>query len=772
MTDITPEQLVEEYINDIFGNRLTAEEHSLAVQIAKEIYYETASNAEPLAQWRERVSQFEQDLHTRLSQAETPEQRAALRFAYLYLHDVASEAATNIFSNPPEGLTYLEHGLEHAEDFLAQGETAAAVRELVLKLYVNAGVTLGQAPFLDAEKKLALYQRGLEHAEDFLEQGETAASVRELVLQLYNIGFSGTYYNTGQTGQVISLLPINGLWTWVALAQLKPNDWQTQMGAWQILLGISPAPAHFTVAFQTLLRTMVLNWHCSSHPHRHFGFIPTPTLLAISEGLYAVEQATDNQKLQTVYQRLVTIADAPFMQTINAWQAEQHKIQQTLDTLDKPFWWYRWQRWWLNREIQNYQQLIQTEQDLAKESDDWQRAVQQAEFAQIDWLASAIDKHLDWSTQGLTDLSAIALAVLLASDSVQTGQTPELRLEAWQPSPPWQAAASLRAALAASDWQTWADNPNKPVLYQWTNALERNDTVQRLTIVWAVEDQPQPKLQAWLRELVTDNPPTLPTQLRLAWHSAQTQAKQLAPILTALTDATFQDNLFAARDYTDNDYQQALAAIILGDVKTQLEQNVRRWLEQQVLADAAGGDSDVLKTFNTLKYRFTRAAALYRNPRAAQLEQAVHDWAKVLLEENLQGFKNLEGLGKLENLQGFKNLEGLGKLENLQGFKNLEGLWEILERARVGLAGLSLELPTDWQHTLGTELWQALTYSIMRLGEGHKPTAQEMWPPLETWLKTIKNHPRFKRVNNISVPKKRYSNRFLTQRGNDCGCYG
>ena len=63
-------------------------------------------------------------------------------------------------------------------------------------------------------------------------------------------------------------------------------------------------------------------------------------------------------------------------------------------------------------------------------------------------------------------------------------------------------------------------------------------------------------------------------------------------------------------------------------------------------------------------------------------------------------------------------------LENLQGLKNLEGLWDILERARVGLAGLTLRLPEDWAKTLGKELWQDLAISIRSLSEGHKPTAQ------------------------------------------------
>ncbi len=190
MSNKTPEQRAEKDVNRFFDNRLTTEEHNLAVQIVKEIFQETASKDLAWAEWRERVSQFEQDLHIRLSQAE-PSQRATLRFAILFLQQIADDAARNIFSNPQESLIYLERGIEHAENFLTQGETAAEVREEVLRLYVNAGNTLGAAPFNDAERKLETYQRGIEHAENFLTQGETAAGVRERVLNLY--------FNAGNT---------------------------------------------------------------------------------------------------------------------------------------------------------------------------------------------------------------------------------------------------------------------------------------------------------------------------------------------------------------------------------------------------------------------------------------------------------------------------------------------------------------------------------------------------------------------------------------------
>ncbi len=198
MTDETLEQRAEQIVNYNFSNRLSAEEHRLAIEITKEIYL--SPEELPFDIWHEHVSQFDQQLQTRLSQAETPEQRAVLRFASLLLQSVAEDAATSIFSNRQQSLAYLEQGLKHAEAFLSDGETTSGVREQVLQLYVNAVGTLEQLGQVD--KAVETAQRGLKHAEAFLSDGETTSGVREQVLQLY-VNAVGTLEQLGQVDKAV-----------------------------------------------------------------------------------------------------------------------------------------------------------------------------------------------------------------------------------------------------------------------------------------------------------------------------------------------------------------------------------------------------------------------------------------------------------------------------------------------------------------------------------------------------------------------------------------
>ncbi|MCK5523412.1 MAG: hypothetical protein KAI83_09800, partial [Thiomargarita sp.] len=432
MSNLTPEQLAEEDVNRFFGNRLTTEEHNLAVQIEKEIFYKTESNA--LAEWRERVSQFEQDLHTRLSQAE-PSQRAALRFAILFLQYIASEAARNLFNNPRESLIYLERGIEHAENFLTQGETAAGVREQILKLYFNAGVTLRTAPFNDAERALETYQRGIEHAENFLTQGETAAGVREEVLRLYvNAGntlgsapfndaereletvqrgiehaenfltqgetaaavremvlklydsISSILGNSGQTGLEIQQLPTFGLWSWISLAKAKQRA--NLLYNWQISLRTAPTYPDFTAAFQDLLHTVLLKWHNPKRPHRHFNFITTETLLAISESLYGLEQAKENQRLKTVYRCLEYLDNSPILLDLNELSRKQAVLNKTLDelnSLNKLSVVQKIRRWKTQFKLNK---LSQQQIRLANHSY-WREQVEEVEKALVNWFMPA-----------------------------------------------------------------------------------------------------------------------------------------------------------------------------------------------------------------------------------------------------------------------------------------------------------------------------------------------------------------------------------------------
>jgi len=729
MPNPTLEQIAEKTINDYFGNRLTTEERALAVQIDKEIYYETESKALALGEWRERVNQFEQDLHTRLSQADTPSQRAALRFSSLFLQQTASQAARDIFSsNPQERLTFLEQGIEHAKNFLTQGETAAAVRERVLNLYHNAVVTLKAAPFNDAERELTSYQRALEHAENFLKQGETAAEVREQVLILYD-DISGLFHNSGQTGLEIQHLPALGFWSWISLAKAKAENRAEILKNWRNHLATAPAYPDFTAAFRAFLHTL-LKWHDPESAHRHA--ISTETLLAISEGLYGLEQAVENQKLQTVYHHFTHLAHSRFVQGALAQQKEQTHLQHALDTLNQKALLYPLRRWWFNHKLQDNQQLIKEHAELAKNADDWQRTIKRTEYALIEWLTVAIVKP----PRQLTDLLEIALGMLFASDTIQTGDSPETRVKKWQTHPPWETAEALRTAYAPSHWQKWANNSDKSPLSNWVGNLERTETVRRLKIAWKQENKAQPQLQTLLRELLTDTPLHLQQYLKIAWQTAQSNAPLIAQIFTALNDPHFNGNLFAKNEdkkppdytYTDAAYQRALSTIILGDIENQIANAVEKWLAQQCLKKQ--NENEIINVFNNLKYRFSRATAIYHNSRrSSSLQKAVHNWAKKLLQEASQSFPTADSYQP-----DFYALPD----ENIK-------VWEILERTRIGLNSLTLRLPENWAETLGEELWKELEISIRILSEGHEPTEQEVWPPLKTWLKTvnqwIKNRP-------------------------------
>jgi len=669
--------------------------------------------------------------------------------------------------------TYLK-GLSHAEAFLTAGETASGVREYVLKLYSNAAVTYGQQG--DLPQAIDTYLKGMSRAEAFLAAGETASGVREPVLRLYD-NCSSSYYNSGQTHAVIPLLPMKGLWSWVALAQLEPNHRENIiLHNWQNKLNIAPSFRHVTTAFQTSLRSLVLDWHSPKRPHRHFGFIETATLLTLSEGLYALTQAQQNKPLDKAYQHLTILVKSEYIQTLQQLDSQQQQYLEQLDRLNQRRWWTRWplHRWWLTLKIEDYQQRKNHQMAQAEQ---WELAVKRVHSELVIWLTSAIKSSLGLPSakesrredEGLSDLPAIALGILLASHSVQTGATVEALITEWHHEPPWQTAEQLLTTLAPSQWQNWANDPHQPVLYKWVYSLERNDTVRRLKITWAVENNPQPQLQTWLREL--DSKATLESKARLdedesntasdlqsaeakaealdsssaakaealdsrtkaevldsrakakvldkvkaAWQSALKAADPLAQIFTALADPKFQGDLFAARKPTDTACQQALAAVVLGDVDIQIERVVDDWLKQQTAEHTA--HNELLNQVTNLKYRFDRIIALIRKQHHKPIEQeAVHGWAQAYLTEIKIPLKPPVSIPKQQTITL---------------------VWETLERARVGLNSLTLHQPDDdWKESLGKQLWKDLEQSISWLSDGHQPTAQEMWPPLETWLNQI-----------------------------------
>jgi hypothetical protein len=691
MPNPTLEQIAEETINSYFGTPLTTEEHTLTVQIIKEIYLETESKALALGKWRARVNQFEQDLHTRLSQADTPSQRAALRFASLFLQYIASEAARDIFSNPQEMFTFLEQGIEHAENFLTQGETAAGVREQVLILYINAVITLGAAPFNDAERQLEYEQRGLEHAENFLTQGETAAGVREQVLILYD-GISTLFNNSGQKGLLIQHLPALGFWSWISLAKVEKQA--VILDNWKNRLETAPAYPDFTAAFHAFLHTLLLKWHCSIRPHRHS--ISTETLLAISEGLYGLEQAKENQRLKTVYRCLEDLDDSGIVLALDELSTKQADLNKTLvelNALEKLSLIQKIHRWFTQSKLRK---LSQEETQLPNDAY-WLTQVEETETALIEWFKPAIKKQLPMPSS-LDEPLPVLLGILLANAHLQTETPVETILDTWQQHPPWQNAETLQTALP-SDWQEWAENTNAPVLEDWIeNALDKNNPIMdRLKISGEQMYFEQPDLQKWFNALKAGEVDKLATQLQNTWETAKKQAEPLARILTALADPDFQGNLLDSKIKSDIALE-AFAAVILGDALKQVRQKLKTWLQQQGALDT----TSIPNTLKNLKHRLTRAVTIYE-PSYPPLGDTVHEWAKVRLKEVLATAPEPESV------------------------------WALLERARIGLMGLTMTLPEEWDKELGEALWSGLRKTMDELRGGDVPAENAPWLPIKIW---------------------------------------
>jgi hypothetical protein len=373
--------------------------------------------------------------------------------------------------------------------------------------------------------------------------------------------------------------------------------------------------------------------------------------------------------------------------------------QEQLQSL-KHGWLSRWHRWGLKHKIQDSKAISKNEAIEAQNNETLQQDIEKTDAALTTWLKTTLLRDLNIlpsvdNETGLKDLPDVALAMLLVSESL-ANDNPTAILTTWQTTPSWQSAATLRTAFAPSNWQRWVAEP-KATLSKWIFAFERNDTLRRLNIVWDIQNQAQPELQKWLREL-SDFPEILPAQLPQAWETAQNQAERLAQHLIALA----QPQATA--------YHGALTAVILGDVAAQLDTKITTWLQQQTRTTV----NELLTIYETRIYRFEQIAALiYEFPPASQevLARDVHDWAQVYLTEILEGEATTEKI------------------------------WEMLERARIGLNSLTLDLPENWEETLGEKLWKDLATSIWGLAEliqhGKQPEPDSKWLPLETWLTTF-----------------------------------
>jgi len=329
--------------------------------------------------------------------------------------------------------------------------------------------------------------------------------------------------------------------------------------------------------------------------------------------------------------------------------------------------------------------------EVLAQNDSWQRTVQRTEDSLFSWLQNALEQQ--WQLPGpLEGSGAIVLGILLAQQRFDKKRefVPEAVLSRWYQQPPWHTAESLQAALG-KNWQTWA-NGKEPPLYIWLD-LMGSAMVKRLTIAQEKLMFAQPELQTLLQELMAGKAEKLQTQLQRAWERAQTETARLS---------AFQRFQFLWSDFQTF---QILAAVILGDINQQCHQGLQDWLSRQGPYEET---TPILETRAALKQRFNRAVSIYQ-PRHPPLGETVQAWSKVLLTELLNSDENPAAK-----------------------------IWEILERARIGLASLTVKLPENWERTLGKALWSALRKTIDQLDSGYVPAEYEPWLPLEIWLFQIR----------------------------------
>ncbi|HEW97525.1 MAG: hypothetical protein DRR16_27655 [Candidatus Parabeggiatoa sp. nov. 3] len=571
----------------------------------------------------------------------------------------------------------------------------------------------------------------------------------------------------GQTGQKslsIPYFPISGLLSWFGFNKIQDAQHKhTLIKNWRIDLQTAPSPiTDFTAAFQAFLHTFLSEWHDPKKSHRHF--VSTETLLAISESLYAIAQATENQALNTVYERLEQLHNSPTVRKTAALQQEKAVLEETLcdiwqrltflppkdladlEPLQSLSAWQRLRHWrtlkQLRQATQRYQQIPE-HCEAVKTYYHWERGVKRCETALFAWLRDAIFKQLDFPN-GLDALPDILLGILLVHSTEPRPIEPEARIETWlQQHPPWQNGESLQRALDGSGWQTWAQG-DKPPLYTWLDLLGQKP---RLSINQETTYFEQPDLQKELRQLMAGQPDKLISQLQHAWEDAQQRAFLLAQLLTRLNKPDFEGYLLALTEklvfdigpesrslqevfsalaspkqqaalFQHHDiveifeqglivvgvtlptYFKALAAVILGDAPEQIDNALHNWLAKQGEWD----DSlPIEETLAVLKHRFNRAIAIYQ-PKHPELGNTVHDWAQVLLREVLSSETPA-----------------------------LEQIWAQLERARIALTGLSFTLPAQWDETLGRALWAGLRTTMDQIGGGYVPSENEPWQPIDIW---------------------------------------
>jgi len=112
-----------------------------ATQEEREIIEESLSLYAKVGNYSAWLTEVDSHANTLLERItpEDSEAQTTWRVKLLRWYYITGVLAGILFNDATQKLSYYQKGIEYAQDFLANGETAAAVREQVLKLYFNAG---------------------------------------------------------------------------------------------------------------------------------------------------------------------------------------------------------------------------------------------------------------------------------------------------------------------------------------------------------------------------------------------------------------------------------------------------------------------------------------------------------------------------------------------------------------------------------------------------------------------------------------------------------
>lgn len=733
----------------------------------------------------------------------------------LKLYFNAGVNAHQFLHSPTESQQFYQEGLHHAQTFLANDETPVGVYEQTFKLYFNAAVN-AQHTLNYPQQATQFYRQAIYYIERFLENNtEVSPSIVESILKLYhNAGIShlqineietaiiywqqGLSYtnqllaaaelptniyelqsklsenllaawgNQGQLERIIQTLLPTGLWLWLSLDTNNSPYRLTLLRNWHKHLENTPRLATITTAFQQLLHSVLWHWHNPQQPHRHG--ITTETLLALSESLYFIAQAQEQQAFNVVYQSLHQLHQSSLVQEALTLPQQQRTLEQRLTvhwhklgikpaTLDETAA-LQQLSWWQQR-ISQRKTLVQLQADIAAyrrllqfnqlaNHPNWQCTIERSETILFEWLNTALQKQLNLTKSGLENLSEIILGILLVSQSVAA--SPEDVIETWSQNPPWQNSGDLQTAFANSAWQKLAD-AQEPFLFLWLDFLGTHPTAQRLMITEEQINSEQPGLQMWLRELALGQVEKLAFLLQRAWNQAQQQAQRLT--------ATFAR--FMTNEVTPSAYQQALIAQILGDVSQQLEIRVKKWLSASELSSTCvtvapehpleietpiptapneivelehhlGIDTPLAPTDNLDKLEIKTDEEVNTDyPQPPQLQEMILQPLQVLKQK----FNQIISIYPPSHVALADLVAQWAKVrlaELLTANAPPQQIWEILERARIRLTENNLNLDPDWEERVGQALWRALATPLVWLEEGKAPTKGTPWPLWQIWL--------------------------------------